>query len=189
VTEERPTESIPTPAYSPPSSPPAAEADEPAISWAPPPPPAAARATAGPRTGMALAAGILLVVLGALGVVIGIATLTVGRELISQIDFSGIPGAEGIDDPKAVAESVLAFFGILLLVCSTFYVVGGVGAIRSKNWGRVTGIVIGVLGGLFWLAGLANGNPRGFAGLAVLLAIHVYIAVALLFFWRTKATA
>jgi hypothetical protein len=189
VTEENPTESMPIPGAAQPADATPTTTSDPPISWAPPPPVTAATMRPGPRSTLSLAAGILLVVLGALGVLIAIAMLTVGRQLIAQIDFSGMPGVEGVNDPNALAEGFLAFAGIVLLVCSTFYVVGGVGAMRSKNWGRVIGVVIGVLGGLFWLVGLANGSPRGTGFVFVLLAIHAYVLVALLFFWRTRAPA
>jgi len=49
--------------------------------------------------------------------------------------------------------------------------------------------VIGILGGLFWLAGAANPNSPGATGVFALLALHAYVAVALLFFWRSRSPA
>ena len=212
MTEERPTE--PTPEGTPPSSmpdapPPAAAAPpaaappaytpptytpppiappaaQPTVAWAPPP---AATAATGQRTTLSLAAGILLVLLGALGVIFSLAVLTIGREVMKQFDFSTIPGMEGAADPNGIVTGVITFLGIFVLACSTFYVVGGVGIMRSKNWGRVIGIVIGILAGLIWLGSLANGNRSDVSFALVLLAIHAYIAIVLLFFWRNKAPA
>lgn len=202
MTDERPTEPTPAgegasettpppsappaytpPTYTPPPVPPPAM-PQPAVAWAPPPTSAPA---AGRRTSLSLAAGILLVILGVLGGLFSLALLTVGREFIRQFDFTGLPGYTG-GDPSAFVASVVTFLGIFVLVCSAFYVVGGVGVIRSANWGRVIGIVIGILAGLIWLGSLANGSQRGDVSFAlVLLALHAYIAISLLFFWRNRA--
>jgi hypothetical protein len=176
------------PTYTPPAVPPPAA--QPTVAWAPPPTTAVA---VGQRTTASLAAGILLVILGIFGGLISLLVLTVGRDFARTFDFTSLPGfdAQGTD-PGAIVGGVLAFFGIVLLVCSVFYIVGGVGIMRGRNWGRVIGIVIGILAGLFWIAGVAGGNQSqgGGAGFAlVLLAIHVYVAIVLLFFWRTKSAA
>jgi hypothetical protein len=184
-----------TPAYTPPSytpppvpppvmpQPPVAQ---PAVAWSAPP--ATAPAAVGQRTTLSLAAGILLVILGTLGVLFSLAVLTIGREVMKQFDFSSIPGMEAGADPNAIVTGVITFLGIFVLACSTFYIVGGVGVMRSKNWGRVIGIIIGILAGLLWLGSLANGSRGDVSFALVLLVVHAYIAVVLLFFWRTKAS-
>src|SRR5262245_16181092 len=171
MTEERPADSTPatddttvtpappaapasTPSYTPPPiAPPVAP--QPAVAWAPPP---AMAAATGERTGLALAAGMLLTLLGALGALAAIAALTIGREFVHQFDFSTLPGLEQVNDPRGFVESALTFGAIVILSFSAFYIVGGVGIMRSRNWGRVIGIVIGVLAALFWLAGVAGGG-------------------------------
>ena len=179
--EDRPTESLPTPAYSPPTAAPAAATPEPPVAWAPPPPPPM---RSGGRSTLSLVAGIVLMVLGILGVLAALAVFTIGREIVRRF--------YGGEDPALVA-SVLTYGGIVLLVFSGFYVIGGVGAARSKDWGRITGIVIGILGSLFWLAGVGGAGragPRDDVAFAfVLLALHAYVAIALLFFWRGRAPA
>jgi hypothetical protein len=203
MTEERPTEPVPAPddaasepapapqtytppTYTPPPVPPPA-APQPAVNWAPPP---TAVAAVGRRTTLSLAAGILLVVLGALGVLFSLAVLTIGREVVKQFDFSGMPGLES-GDPNAIVGGVITFLGIFVLACSTFYIVGGVGIMRSANWGRVIGIIIGILAGLIWLGSLVGSGRAGRASdptfAFVLLVIHAYVAIVLLFFWRNKA--
>jgi len=164
-------------------------AAQPTVAWAPPP---TVSAATGQRTTLSLAAGILLVVLGVLGGLVSLLILTIGREFARQFDFTTLPGVNtGGADVGAIAGSAITFVGIVLLVFSAFYIIGGVGVIRSRDWGRVIGIIVGVLAGLFWLAGVAGGEQaRGGIGFAlVLLAIHAYVAIALLFFWRNRAPA
>jgi hypothetical protein len=206
MTEERPTDPTPAtddttvtppppeapgsaPSYTPPPiAPPVAP--QPAVAWAPPP--ATVRAT-GSRTTLSLAAGVLLFVLGVLGALFALLILTIGREVVGQLDFTRY--MRGIDtggaDVNAIASSAATFVGILLLVFSVFYIVGGVGIMRSANWGRVIGIIVGILAGLFWLSGIMNGGQGGGGGgfAVVLLAIHAYVAIALLFFWRYRSAS
>jgi len=206
MTEERPTEPTPAPddttvtpppdAAPPASTPPtytpppiAPPAAQPTVAWAPPP---AATTAVGQRTTLSLAAGILLVILGVLGGLFSLVMLTIGRGFVDQFDFGSLPGLEQINDPNAFVGGVITFVGIFLLACSTFYIVGGVGVMRSKNWGRVIGIVIGILAGLLWLAGVTGGGRAGGGDTSfslVLLAIHAYVAIVLLFFWKNKVAA
>ena len=88
MTDERPSEgSYTPPPIPPPIAPPAMS--EPVVAWAPPP---ATRPAAGPRTTLSLAAGILLVIFGVLGVLLSLLILTIGREVARQFDFSTLPG-------------------------------------------------------------------------------------------------
>jgi hypothetical protein len=205
MTEERPTEPTPAPDEIEPTPPPVAPspaeppasappvytpppaATQPAVAWAPPP---AAVAT-GRRSSLSLAAGILLVVLGALGGLLSLLILTIGREVVRQLDFTNLPGVDtGGADVGAIAGGAVTFVGILLLAFSLFYILGGVGVIRSASWGRVIGIIVGVLAGLFWLGSVGNGGRGDGVGFAlILLAIHAYVAIALIFFWRDRAPA
>jgi hypothetical protein len=179
----------PTPAPPPTSTPPTTApppASQPTAAWAPPP---AAPAATGQRTPLALAAGILLALLGVLGALAALALLTIGREFIRQFDFSSLPGLENVNDPGAFVAGAATFGGILLLAFSTLYIVGGVGVMRSRDWGRVIGIVIGIMAGLFWLGSFGTGGRAGGGDASfclVLLAVHAYIAIALMFFWRRR---
>jgi hypothetical protein len=143
----------------------------------------------GRRTALAAAGAVVLLVLGVLGIIVAVAILTIGRSIIDSFDFSSLPGMEGVEDPDNVIGSVFSFVGIMLVIFSAFYVIGGVGALRTAGWGRVIGIVIGLLGTLFWLSAsagsgrVADGNPT----IAyVMLAAHAFVLVVLAFFWRTK---
>ena len=68
--------------------------------------------------------------------------------------------------------------------------IAGIGVLRSRDWGRVLGIIVGVLSGLLWLGSVATPDRPGaqdsIIGSLIAFGIHAYIVVALLFFWRTK---
>ena len=143
----------------------------------------------GRRTTLAAGAGVVLIVLGVLGALFAIAVLTIGRGVIENFDFSTLPGMGDIQDPGAFVSGVFGFIGILLLVFSVLYVLGGVGVLRTAGWGRVIGVVVGIIGTLFWLPAIAatgqvpDSNPL----IAyLLLAAHLYAFIALAFFWRAK---
>ena len=175
----------PAPSYTPPPIPPPAA--QPAVGWAPAP---AAAPVAGQRTGLAMGAGILLVVLGVLGGLAGLGVAVIGRAVVQSIrDFGPIPELEGVDT-ETFLSGFIVFFGIIIIVYSFMYLFAGIGVLRSRDWGRVLGIIVGVLSGVLWLSGMSGARQAvgGDIGLAVIaLAIHVYIVVTLLFFWRTKS--
>jgi len=143
----------------------------------------------GRRTVLAAAAAVVLIVLGVLGVILAVAILTIGRGILDSFDFSSLPGMQDIQDPGNFISSIFSFVGILLIIFSAFYVIGGVGALRTAGWGRVIGIVIGILGTLFWLPAIAGTSQIEDANPAiayVLLAAHIFVFATLAFFWRSK---
>ncbi|HEY4227138.1 MAG TPA: hypothetical protein VGM49_02280 [Candidatus Limnocylindrales bacterium] len=180
----------------PPMPPPAAMAapaapPPPAVAWQAPPP----VAVKGGRTGLAAAAGVIMLILGILGMVLGVLFFA-GTALIGSLgDFQNIPGLPEGTNGANVVTGVLVFFGVIIVAYSLVYIIGSIGVLRSKGWGRVMGIVVGVLSGLFWLAGLSGSGSSSSGGggslifVIVLLALHVYVFVTLAFFWRSKATA
>ncbi len=185
-----------TPSYTPPSVPPPVMPEpamaQPAVAWSAPP----AVAAAGKRTGLAMAAGILLLIGGIGGILLGLLIAVLGGTVISNLNFDQygpFPELRGAD-PGAVAGGVVVFFGVIVAAYSVAYLLAGIGVLRTSNWARVLGIVVGIISGLIWLSGVGNAaqipNARGAAGLGVfsivMLALHAYVVVALLFFWRTR---
>ena len=165
----------------------AAPAPQPAVNWAPAPTPVAAT---GKRTPLSLAAGILLILGGILGGLAGLAVAVFGNAIVQSLeDFGGMPNVEGMD-MAAFMSGFIVFFGIIILVYSLLYLFAGIGVVRSRDWGRVLGLIVGILSGLIWLSGLGGVNQPGagdsLVGTLIGLGIHVYIVVALLFFWRAK---
>jgi hypothetical protein len=161
---------------------PAPAAPPPPVTWAAPP---AAVAVAGGRTGLAAAAGIIMLVLGVLGGLLGLFVAVVGGSIVSSLgDIVDVPG---MNDPGSVIGGVVAFFGIIVVVYSLLYVFGGIGILRSRGWGRVMGLIVGILSGLVWLSGLGQSDTANMPFAIVMLAIHAYIVVVLVLFWRAKA--
>jgi uncharacterized membrane protein (DUF2068 family) len=184
------------PAYPapPPIAPPATPT--PPVGWQAPP---VVVATKGQRTGLAMAAGILLILGGIGGILLGLLVAIVGGSVVSSLDFSQFNNSPDLNGANAgaLAGGVVAFFGAVVVAYSIAYLIAGVGVLRNSNWARVLGIILGVISGLIWLSGFANANnAQGTAGAAggglfslVALGVHVFIVVVLLFFWRTKPTA
>jgi hypothetical protein len=181
---------------SPEPAPPAPTAPVPPVGWQAPP---VVVATKGERTTLALAAGILLILGGIGGILIGLLVAIVGGSVVSSIDFSQFNNAPDLNgaNPGALAGGVVAFIGAVVVAYSIAYLLAGVGVVRSSNWARVLGIILGIISGLLWLSGLANANHAqnvaGASGGGILfsvlaLGVHVYIVVALLFFWRNRSS-
>jgi hypothetical protein len=140
-------------------------------------------------------AGVALLVLGVLGALFGLLFFALAGMVGSLGQggfFDEVPGM-----PPGFETSIggfVAVIGVIVIVYSLLYVAGGIGVLRSRGWGRVIGIVVGIISGLIWLAGVfspstsANGQS-GILFSVVLLAIHAYIVVVLIAFWRTKVPA
>ena len=124
------------------------------------------------RTGLAAIAGVIMILLGLLGGILGLFIALVGGSFVTALrDYIQIPDLNGAD-----AGSII----------------GGLGVLRTAGWGRTLGLIVGILSGLVWLSGFTNmgeiSNGNSGAGTLVMLALHVYIVVALLFFWKGRPT-
>ena len=160
----------------------------PAAAWAPMP--AAAAPAVGQRTTLAAIAGILLLIGGILGGLAGLAVAIIGGSFAATLgDLIEIPGLVG-GDPGAIFGGVIAFFGVIIFIYSLVYFSAGIGVLRNRGWGRVTGIVVGILSGLIWLGSVTTpAQPdvqQSVVGSFLAFGVHVYIVVALLFFWRSR---
>lgn len=178
------------------AAPPTPMAAQPAVAWQAAP---AVVAVKGQRTMLAGIAGVLLLLGGILGILVGVLVAVVGGAFISNLgaftQFPGLTDAPELNGANAgaIIGGVVAFLGLLVVAYSVAYLLAGIGVLRNSNWARVLGIVVSGLSALIWASGLSSareirdGGAAG-GGLFVLvaLAIHVYIVVALLFFWRTK---
>jgi hypothetical protein len=169
-----------TPVAATPAAPP------PPVAWGAPPVAVAAK---GERTMLAAVAGVGMIILGILGGLGGLAVAVFGSSMVKQFDLNQYGDFGDINDPAALISGAVAFVGIVVVVYSLVYLIGGIGVVRSRGWGRVMGLIVGILSGLFWLLSLtggssSNGTGNGIGFVLVMLAIHIYIVVALIMFWR-----
>ena len=173
----------------PPIAPPA---PQPAVAWETPAP-----ASVGPggRTTLAAAAGILMLVFGALGLLFGLLFVGVAG-MVGGLSGSGafgdIPGMPA--GMEGAIGGFVAVIGVIIILFSLLYLIGGIGVLRSRGWGRVIGIVVGIIGGLIWLSGIFGSNATdtgvdtsgGVLFSLVLFVIHLFIVVVLAIRWRSK---
>jgi hypothetical protein len=134
------------------------------------------------RPGLVTAAGVVLIVLGVLTLVIGV------FGIIGAAAFAGVAGSLGetADAPAGFGNMMGAFAGlvvvvvILVLAWGVLQIVAGAKSLSGRNWARITGIVVGVIGALLFLAGLTN--PDAGNGIFVNIAIaaaYVFVVIAL----------
>ncbi len=176
-----------------PETPPPA-APQPTVAWAAPPAPAIAARQ--PRTFLAAIAGILLLLGGIGGVVLGLLVVVLGSAAINNLgQFGDFPELGA--DPARVLGGFVAFVGIIVIVYSAAYLLAGIGVLRSRTYGRVLGIIVGIISGLIWLSAVTNANQipdatgaaRSAVFAIVALGLHLYIVVVLLFAFRSRAAA
>lgn len=126
---------------------------EPAWTAGTPPPAPAAVARPGPVT----AAGITLIVLGIITILLGL-LLLVGVGL-----FAGAAGsAPEMTDMPGMGGMLGAFAGAILVITLLIVAIGalqlvtGMSVLGGRAWARITGIVLGIIGGVFALAGIGQ---------------------------------
>ena len=99
-------------------------------------------APAGPVTGLAKLAGVVLLVFGLIWTGLG--------GLITFVGGAAKVGSSSTALPEFVNSvgDVVAGFGIVILVIAIIEIIGAVGVLLSKGWGRVIGIIYSLIFGL-----------------------------------------
>lgn len=132
--------------------------DEPTSSWDPTPrvvsPPSAA-------SGGLVAAGVLLLVIATLLLVFGIVAILAGAVMGQITNLSDFSGETGLTEEQARAAMTLGrtfifVFGGVALAIGLAHLVSGIGVLRRRGWARILGLVMSILGVLFWVLVLAS---------------------------------
>jgi hypothetical protein len=138
--------------------------------WSAAPPPAPP-ATAGARSGLITAAGITLIVLGALTLLLGL-FLLLGVALFAG-SAGSVPTEAEVPGVGGMLGAFAGIFLVLLLIVIAFgglQLFSGIKVLSGRPWARVTGIVVGVIGAIFALAGL-GGQDSGGGSIVISLAL------------------
>lgn len=167
--------------------------DRPATTGDAPPPPTSwpAPSAGGPtvataqRPGLVTGAGVVLIVMGVLTLIIGLFAL------LGAAIFAGAAGSIGetAEAPAGFGNMMGAFAGVvvvfvvLVLGWGILQIVAGAKAMSGRNWARITGIVVAIIGALLALAGLANPEAGGS------IVINIAIAAAYAFVVFALATS
>ena len=133
---------------------------EPVAPWQEGNQPPAARPAGLPAS--VLAAGVILIVVA---VLIGLfaALVVLGVALIGSIDDPSAfgPGFEDMNQAQLQASmgmvwGVFAVMALIALIVAGAHLVGGIGILRRRSWGRITGLVLSFLALLLILIGLGS---------------------------------
>ncbi|MBA3778329.1 MAG: hypothetical protein H0X16_03310 [Chloroflexi bacterium] len=135
------------------------------------------------RPGKVTVAAAFLVVLGVLVTLVGLTSFAFG----SLFDDAG-----GNFDPgmASAIQGAASAVGVLALLFGVLHLVGGLGSIARRNWGRFLGILVAGFGLLLWIVILVGsltapaaadqpGSP-GFTFLALLLTVGYGFTIAAL---------
>ncbi len=122
-----------------------------APSWPPPPAGWPGAAVAPPRSTSVLVvlSAIFLIVAGLL--LLGMGSLL----LLGSALFAGAEGTAELEDLvggdlATALAGIFAVVGVVALAASLLQIVGAFGMLAHRTWGRAIGLVVGVLGLLFW---------------------------------------
>lgn len=132
--------------------------DEPTSSWDPTP-----RVVSAPSgaSGSLVAAGVLLLVIATLLLVFGIVAILAGVVMGQITNLSDFSGETGLTEEQARAAMALGrtfifVFGGVALAIGLAHLVSGIGVLRRRGWARILGLVMSILGVLFWVLVLAS---------------------------------
>ncbi|MGH2511584.1 MAG: hypothetical protein ACRDGQ_02735, partial [Candidatus Limnocylindrales bacterium] len=156
-------------------------------------------AAQGPVTILARIAGLFILLLGLLWGVIG-AFIVIGGTAFSSITDQFGPlnttDANTIANAGDVVGGVIAGFGVVIVVLAVIEVLGGLGALFGKTFGRIVGILYSLLFGALLLLAL-SGATRADTGdanvgtgvliLGAMFAMYLYSLIVLLLRWRGRA--
>ncbi len=128
------------------------------------------------RPGIVTAAGITLIVLGALTLLIALILL------LGAAIFAGAAGGVDTEVPGlggmfgAFAGAI--FFVVLIVVgFGALQLISGIKVLGGRNWARITGIVVAVIAGVLALAGV--GSADGAVLNIALVVANVFVVYAL----------
>lgn len=138
--------------------------DQPPPSY-PPPPAGAVRSPGAGRPGAVTAAGVMLIILGALAALGGI-LFVLGGAFLASADvgeqFADQFGGQFVDLVGA-ATGILIVLGLLAVVYAVFKIIAGAKVFGLSNGWRITGIVlcaVAIVGWIFSLIGAITGGEE-----------------------------
>lgn len=160
---------------------------------------AAAPAAAPQKSGLVTAVGVVMIVLGVLSMCGAVSLLflggvaaafgTVAAEGSTDFKFEGADDQQmqkAREDLRKAGRTAQAVGGLALVAGLVYFVnmilgiVGGIGVIARKKWGRMMGLIVGGLGALGALFGLVAGGLMGIPGFLIGGGISAFILIVLL---------
>jgi hypothetical protein len=133
--------------------------DESTPAWNPTPQtPSASGGTSGGASGAVVGAGVILLVIATLLGIFGILAVFAGAIMGQLTNLSGQNGLteEQADALMTVGRTVIIAFGGVALGLGLAHLLSGIGVLRRRGWARILGLVMSVLGVLFWVLVLAS---------------------------------
>jgi len=126
---------------------------EPAAVWSAEVPTSAGAST---TSGSVVAAGVILLVIATLVGIFGIFALFALFAGAIMGDLRNFPGQSGLtqeqlDTVTRIGRTFVIAFGGVALAIALAHLLSGIGVLRRRGWARILGLVMSVLGVLFWL--------------------------------------
>jgi hypothetical protein len=132
----------------------------------------------------------------------GVVLIIGGSAFRSFFDQLGGPlstDSNSVDAAGNLVGGIFVGVGIVILVLAIVEVLGGLGTMLGKTWGRIIGILYSLVFGSFLLLGVSGATRAasdtgtdtgaGVIFLLVMFALYLYSFVVLLLRWRGSARA
>jgi hypothetical protein len=133
-------------------------------------------------SGSVTSVGVITIILGSLTLLCGLCFTIFGIAFAGGA--AGAPRGAGFL-PFQMAAGILVVMAIIVLILGALYLVGGIGVLQRRNWGRIMTLVMAGFSGLFGVlqivGGIVNLAQQGPAEGKV-IALLVNLLIAALFF-------
>jgi hypothetical protein len=128
--------------------------DEPTSAWNPTP----VAPSASGASGAVVGAGVILLVIATLLLLFAIVVILAGAMMGQITDLSGQSGLteEQANALMTVGRPLIIAFGGVALGLGIAHLLSGIGVLRRRGWARILGLVMSLLGVLFWLLVLVS---------------------------------
>ena len=129
------------------------------------------------RPGVVTAAGVVMIVIGALIGLFGLIAALVGSQWASFIRNPQVVDQIGVLPDSA--GRVLALGGLILISIGVLELVSGIYVLMARGWARILGIVLASIGSLFWALSVVSVTARSVVVPLVLLGASAFVIWAL----------
>lgn len=144
--------------------------------------PAAVAAPAG-NSRRVVAAGIVLLLFSLLPTLFGVIALLAGNTASAMNDLATQFRSYGVDITAEQLRTALVVVGAVLTIFGVLGLLGGIGMLLHRTWGRILAILVALLGTLFGIVavmGALNGNSGSGGSIIIPLVILVGYGFVLL---------
>ncbi len=150
------------------------------------------RVGGGSSSGSVTGVGVISIILGSMTLLCGLCVVVLSMGIFGGAGGGNFGGRANFPDIFQAAAGVMIVISILVLVLGVLYLVGGIGVLQRRNWGRIMTLIMAgfsALLGIFCILVMISmlvqpGPPEGkvIGALMVIVGVIVYFTHCIMSF-------